>query len=825
MEELQCEWEDTLYNRWRRLHERFHYCDPDYPYCVTMDGKVFFETSNYANRYAECLLKTVSKIMKFTDRKRLTLLRLSLKRWKTSAIDFFESNMQGHFSHECIDPENPEDVKDIESQKKIDMASFELMHRKGVKAIGIDEFEPDNVSTLPLAIHRTPIKIKDLIDSVALTSTSPTSPTSPNRPRSPTSPKSYEGSSLDSSAWKVSRYRNQACTYVGREVFPSLDSELETEPGSKNRSPNRSRGRSSSNAVASSSNEEPSRDRRRSHAASIVGEDVSRDRSQSVHSRSRSRTASVTNRSQSMETNDETSNFDTRSSFRMSLLAPGSPGIASQLAGDSPSNSRPSSSLAKSNIRRVIAPTSGDNEMEIEIDVPVTIPPVMARDGIDLPPLRPLKIPLKSEDFLSFEPNRLHYCSFKAYMEGPTPDSCWIIPGRLAMGKLPTRSVHKQHVISAPSCIFLAGINTFVSLLSTGEEARLQKEMNFPSVFSTLEGGLSAARYASNQLVIVNNHIISEQNEILLHIPNFYHSDPRYAQAHKDRLRCKAKMKMAQDAVKKATNQLKLIPKDFCFLRIPLPVDAVPTVNEILPVLWELEQRLAQGDNIFLYSREGHGRVGLIAAALLGRLYGLTSMEALYRVQACHDSAKCEEERSIPVHCPQLVVQRRLVEDILSLSNRGFQGVVWRSQSNPETYGSETHHLERGLRYDSYVTENLDVTMKESVRFSPPWKKHSDLESQLDNSSESTPKSKSKETSPKKTIILTPSQMLLTSSSQKALLGNSRPLESASEMNGDSLSSLVLDEPLEQSRPSPARRPKLPLLRTLRESAAQIPSQ
>ena len=69
-----------------------------------------------------------------------------------------------------------------------------------------------------------------------------------------------------------------------------------------------------------------------------------------------------------------------------------------------------------------------------------------------------------------------------------------------------------------------------------------------------------------------------------------------------------------------------------------------------------------------------HGRVGLLAGCLLGRLYGLTPAIALYRLQACHDSAVSEKNRLVPVSCPCDIVQRKLLADVLVLTNRPYEG-------------------------------------------------------------------------------------------------------------------------------------------------------
>ena len=50
--------------------------------------------------------------------------------------------------------------------------------------------------------------------------------------------------------------------------------------------------------------------------------------------------------------------------------------------------------------------------------------------GMKLPPLRALYMPRNAEDRLHMKKERrMEYCSFKAYSEGPTEHSCWVIQG------------------------------------------------------------------------------------------------------------------------------------------------------------------------------------------------------------------------------------------------------------------------------------------------------------------------------------------------------------------------------------------------------------
>lgn len=50
--------------------------------------------------------------------------------------------------------------------------------------------------------------------------------------------------------------------------------------------------------------------------------------------------------------------------------------------------------------------------------------------GMRLPPLKALYLPRNAEDRLHMKKERrMEYCSFRAYSEGPTDYSCWVIPG------------------------------------------------------------------------------------------------------------------------------------------------------------------------------------------------------------------------------------------------------------------------------------------------------------------------------------------------------------------------------------------------------------
>ena len=105
----------------------------------------------------------------------------------------------------------------------------------------------------------------------------------------------------------------------------------------------------------------------------------------------------------------------------------------------------------------------------------------------------------------------------------------------------------------------------------------------------------------------------------------------------------------------------------------------------------------------------------MICGALLGRLTGLTAREALYRLQACHDATITNDALEIPVSCPQLTIQQRIVSELIDATNRHFAGVTWRSLTNPDKAEIEVHKLPRG--------DGIGLMGVQQVASSVPWNK------------------------------------------------------------------------------------------------------
>lgn len=362
-----------------------------------------------------------------------------------------------------------------------------------------------------------------------------------------------------------------------------------------------------------------------------------------------------------------------------------------------------------------------------------------------LPPLPIIPVSQDQKGNLAFtKENKPKYNSLRCRLEGPTEYSCWIIPGLLAMGTVPVgrawrrrqvkTSVHTR--IDAASQLVLSGISTFVSLLSPENEAVAEKRCPISLELSPERGGLGVSTadvQPGRMLEYCLPDIVSKSRFELKNVISGFKSqienwnadiqlnvvddplDMRYEASLKEDLRLRARRAIAIECSDKAKLEHAQLPNSELvkseFVRMPIEQDFAPDLNDFLPLLWALERRLMAGERLYIYSLEGHGRCGLVCGCLLGRLYGLTPRETLFRMQVYHDSIASQVRRLVPINCPQLINQQELLSSVLKNTNRVFDGVTLRSQINPETYTSELHHLERGSQVGVYgvaITEGVE---------------------------------------------------------------------------------------------------------------------
>ena len=352
-------------------------------------------------------------------------------------------------------------------------------------------------------------------------------------------------------------------------------------------------------------------------------------------------------------------------------------------------------------------------EKETILDTKSTLPPPHPSVGMSffgkpgLPKLPKLHEPsTMKERLVNKTSDKLKLYGFLNVTQGATDTSCWVIPGMLAIGSVPYGLAREGLPMDCVSAIVLSGVGTMVSLMGEDEEKYVEEtwlkhpmykdQSSMTPIKDLMQTAGRKARFSVASLLAENQDIIEKNKKQIKNIPNVDKTDKKYAKYKRERLRAQARINMATESSAKSQLQLERYPKTLDWIRIPLSASSVPTIHEFITILWDLEAKLRRGEVLYLYSKEGHGRVGYVAAALVGRLYGLKSRDALYRIQCCHDAIKIYSDLEVPIQCPQLEIQRRLVHDAIDHANRHFEGVTWRSLSQPDQGIAEVHGPVRG---------------------------------------------------------------------------------------------------------------------------------
>ena len=365
-----------------------------------------------------------------------------------------------------------------------------------------------------------------------------------------------------------------------------------------------------------------------------------------------------------------------------------------------------------------------EDEDEGKFDPDGELPPYMPSLDVQLPAAIPVWMPTTAEERLHVtSQRRLTYCSYKAHMEGPCDDACWVIPGRLAMGPIPWGKASKRTQTSSITAILLGGCDVFVSLMQEEEEIAMERRLGIKPIGSLLKSASSKARMAVDEVVRNSKRVCAEMEKKRALIPIVDKNHANFEANKKEITRAKARSKLANEAAVRAKNEFERLPKRFDWIRIPMATDTCPTIHELLPICWHLERLLSEKRSIYLYSAEGHGRVGMLAGCLLGRLYAFNPQETLIRIQNCHDCAKREEGRKVPVSCPQLKKHRDLVVQVVTHSNKASQGIVKRSHTDPETHQDVLHIPKKG------TGSGLSYTSQDKVLVQPLSVAHSNVHS------------------------------------------------------------------------------------------------
>ena len=131
------------------------------------------------------------------------------------------------------------------------------------------------------------------------------------------------------------------------------------------------------------------------------------------------------------------------------------------------------------------------------------------------------------------------------------------------------------------------------------------------------------------------------------------------------------------------------------WLRMPIVYN---TSLETLPLATYIDRlidMLLIGNNtIYVYSRNGHDRCGMICACIIGRLYGLSTTDTLSYIQYIHDSTILAQESTVNRICISNIIQRQSVIEYIMHSNQHYIPAITRWSADIAVY------VDQGQNYD-----------------------------------------------------------------------------------------------------------------------------
>lgn len=653
-----------------KLHAQFHYSSKKNPYAVTFDNVMYFDTVAGCNRYCDLLRLTMNKCVGFLEKVKDAALKHAFKTWFDATRTFVESEMTtGHFEHQIRDQSSAAQ-KDFEGFKD-EVAALHDKYNYGVKMIAKvgaraaakynpvpdDDFGYDNIANMPLNITRSPMMLANQING-------------------------------DSSNVGASHSKSHMNSMPG--TAPGINHSGAGAPGM---------GAGFGSTSISTGKEEPGV----VYVPPYNPEDgIELPRLPLIYDASRDADARLNmTRQQRLEYRAYKANVEGPTDDSTWII-PGKLLMGKIPYGKARNNSSLDSisAIFLAGVNVFVSLMSAKEESDAQSAYLTKVKKETAENDAKMARFESLKFhvdvtPSVGEEQLeekSEEKEQLEEevgeqesdeeGSGEEEEEGDTGLSVGIGAGGLLDGLEADLDTQEE------------GEDGHAELL---DNLGLSKKSKTPDKPNTAEAqqysirGLMQTLFAnakkSVDLVIIDcKTVISENEDKLRKIPIFSKEDPRYLKSKRERVRCGARIQRAKETMNRTTQQLSRIRESCEWMKCQLSPDSVPSIHDFLPTLWKLEKLLADGNCIYIYSNEGHGRVGMLAACLLGRLYGLSTYEALYRVQASHDCIPREFERKVSVQCPQLTIQRSLVSQVLNLTNRRYDGTIVRSHPDPETH-------------------------------------------------------------------------------------------------------------------------------------------
>ncbi|RQM19696.1 hypothetical protein B5M09_010996 [Aphanomyces astaci] len=337
------------------------------------------------------------------------------------------------------------------------------------------------------------------------------------------------------------------------------------------------------------------------------------------------------------------------------------------------------------------------------------------------------------------------YKQFRLNHSGPTASSYWIVRGiitccqdhnqhtnvdawlldRILLGAYPSGQAFpdkrgQQRVAArsdAITCMLLEQLGTFVCLLEEAEvramEASLPSDelprLDDPSIMWKVSPTLPPFAFTAmlhlrhaKLRAELEHAVVAAEKYVVMATKTLEQVQQRGPEVEDFVMDLSVKKKaLAENNLTQARANLKQL-QPLHILHIPIARNQTPTEHDLRRHLQHLEGRL-RGTYCTVLVRDGRGRTGLFGALLLGRLYGLSPIQALERQQRCHDCQRAVA--GVPstrlVSSPEAQTQIHMVHQFLrSMSDTIYANVV--TTADEDAY-RVVRAQRRGLGVQSYA--------------------------------------------------------------------------------------------------------------------------
>ncbi|EEY61116.1 uncharacterized protein PITG_01362 [Phytophthora infestans T30-4] len=334
------------------------------------------------------------------------------------------------------------------------------------------------------------------------------------------------------------------------------------------------------------------------------------------------------------------------------------------------------------------------------------------------------------------------YKSFKGNHAGPADTSYWVIRARVLAGACPIGPAFREarRLVSRTdfaTSVLLQQISVFLCLMEPEELQSVETDSNaadwscerqvrakYRALCTELRGAETISKRhvaLAQQALIELDADVATASAVAVGSSGTKETRVRRASMSVQQLQDEddtdeAKMREARDALQqklqlaeqqaaKASQELaRLGMMQIEFLYFPIKHDSVPDSDKLTSFLEEhVEPRLRAGKNLYVFSRLGHGRTGIVSALLLGRVYGITASEALDRAQGVHDCQRPGAPRGLSFCSPTTASQIAFVRRALARSMDPIYAPLV-LENSAEGFRS-TRVQQRGLLAEPYMKD------------------------------------------------------------------------------------------------------------------------